>query len=684
MGLYDDGGVKYAEGVFQASRERIDKKIKEKEEKERNFMIFDGVVRGANLLINNAAEDLHQNQMPQKTSYEIFVNRAAEQNRIAEENKKNGVSTTQYLQGQAYERLLKEAQKTYSGYELTSIQPWLRDEAKKMTTKAKIDAFDNFSRESLDIPDYETFQEKWSHYQDKQAPRNIFEWATKGTKNFFKKETPETIAYKKGVAKDALYGNPIIQEFKEVKATIDAYDGLGFDSTSIMEQIDDFVKDGKLKKKIKSVSTAVVNGPTKNGMKTSSLYAVITNADNTVTSKKLDGTESTQRDDSAYISVDNSMKLYATVKDEHVEEVKRILDGGLKENLDAAFLYLSQNDGYKANLSDIKTATETAMLQWQMVIQTKFDENGMAMFEEDSIEREYQIRPQYLARAKEEGWDSETYLNDFLMEHDVKKELEGKVDKVELETRNFKPIEEVITDEKQFASFMERKQDPNSLFSQMLLRQSKKQPNQTVITLPGDDLAIIPGMTGKGKVKYNVETGEVLIQPEEGSTPSYKISKPNTTNTSKSTEEVEIEEEDLAEVMQSSMEEYEKEEEAPAEEAAPAEEEEEETKENPPTKQIQDMSETELESYVDEKRGEIIKEGVSNLIEGLSAYSKKNEIKILSKAISDFEKRGRFSYSSPKYRAWVEERTGERFNYRTKGQEKIDLMTQYLEELQGA
>ena len=33
MGLYDDGGVKYAEGVFQASRERIDKKIKEKEKK---------------------------------------------------------------------------------------------------------------------------------------------------------------------------------------------------------------------------------------------------------------------------------------------------------------------------------------------------------------------------------------------------------------------------------------------------------------------------------------------------------------------------------------------------------------------------------------------------------------------------------------------------------------------------
>ena len=542
MGLYDDGGVKYAEGVFQASRERIDKKIKEKERKERNLLIFDGIVSGADSLINSAADELHQNQMPQKVSYELYVNRASAQNKIAQENKKNGISTAQYLQNQAYTRLLEEAQKTYSGYELTSIQPWLKSEAKKMTTQDKIDAFDNFSKEALDIPDYETFQEKWSHYQDKQAPRNIFDWATKGAKNFFKKETEETIAYKKGAAKDALYGNPIIKEFDEVKATIDAYDGLGFDSTAIMDQIDSFVKEGKLKKKVKTVSTSIVSGPTKNGMKTSSLYAVITNTDGTVISKKLDGTESPQRDDSAYISVADSMKLYATVKDEHVEEVKKILDGGLKENLDAAFLYLAQNDAYKTNLADVKTATETAMLQHQMIIQTKFDENGMAMFEEDPVTRNYKIRAKYLPIAKKEGWDAETYLNHFLMDNDVKKELEGKEDNLELETRNFKPVEEVITDEKQFAAFMERKQDPNSLFSQMLLRQSKKQPNQTVITLPGDNLAIIPGMTGEGKVKYNIETGEVLIQPAEGSTPSYTISKatpPKKEESSEQNDEVE-------------------------------------------------------------------------------------------------------------------------------------------------
>ena len=537
MGLYDDGGVKYAEGVFQASRERIDKKLKEKEKKERNLMIFDGVVRGANSLINNAADELHQNQMPQKASYELFVNRAANHSKIAEENKKNGISTEQFLTNEAYNRLLGEAQNTYSGYELTSIQPWLRSEAKKMATKDKITAFDNFTKEALDIPNYETFQSRWEHYQDKQAPRNIFDWATKGTKNFFKKETPETIAYKKGVAKDALYGSSLIKEFDEVKATIDAYDGLGFDSTTIMDQIDGFVKEGKLNKKVNKVSTAVVSGPTKNGMKTSSLYAVIENTDGTIRSKKLDGTESTQRDDSAYISVADSMKLYGTVKNENVEEVKKILDGGLKENLDAAFLYLAKNDGYKANLSDVKTATETAMLQHQMIIQTKFDENGMAMFEEDPTTREYKIRAEYLGRAKEEGWDSETYLNNFLMDNDVKKELEGNVDEVETETRNFKSVEEVITDEKQFASFMEKKQDPNSLFSQMLLSQSKMQPNQTVITLPGNDLAIIPGMKGKGKIKYNIKTGQVLIQPADGSVPSYTISTGNVPKETKEEEE---------------------------------------------------------------------------------------------------------------------------------------------------
>lgn len=544
MGLYDDGGVKYAEGVFQASRERIDKKLKEKEKKERNFMIFDGVVRGANSLINNAADELHQNQMPQKASYELFVNRAANHSKIAEENKKNGISTEQFLTNEAYNRLLGEAQTTYSGYELTSIQPWLRSEAKKMATKDKIAAFDNFTREALDIPDYETFQSKWEHYQDKQAPRNIFDWATKGTKNFFKKETPETIAYKKGAAKDALYGNPIIKEFDEVKATINAYDSLGFDSTSIMEQIDGFVREGKLNKKVNKVSTAVVSGPTKNGMKTSSLYAVIENTDGTIRSKKLDNTETTVKDNDAFLSPTDTKNLYTMIKNDKtiVEEVSKILNGGLKENLPAAFLYLAENDGYKANLSDIKTATETAMLQHQMIIQTKFDKDGMAMFEEDPTTRNYKIRADYLSIAKEEGWDAETYLNNFLMEHDVKKELEGNVDNEEIETRNFKPVEEVITDKEQFASFTEEKQDPNSLLSQMLLRQSKKQPNQTIITLPGNNLALIPGMKGKGTIKYNIEADEILIQLEENSVPSYTISKstpPKKEDSSKQNDEVE-------------------------------------------------------------------------------------------------------------------------------------------------
>ena len=67
--MYGDGGVAFGEQVFQESRERRAKTIKDQEDFAKKLLIADTAVKGINFLINQRADNLDANNAPAKAAY---------------------------------------------------------------------------------------------------------------------------------------------------------------------------------------------------------------------------------------------------------------------------------------------------------------------------------------------------------------------------------------------------------------------------------------------------------------------------------------------------------------------------------------------------------------------------------------------------------------------------------------
>ena len=62
MGMYDDGGIDFAQGQFDASRERNKQEAKKQEKFSKAATVFSTLAKGGNYLINLRADTLESNQ----------------------------------------------------------------------------------------------------------------------------------------------------------------------------------------------------------------------------------------------------------------------------------------------------------------------------------------------------------------------------------------------------------------------------------------------------------------------------------------------------------------------------------------------------------------------------------------------------------------------------------------------
>ena len=69
MARYDDGGIKFAEGQFNAARKYRDK-LQKKQEK---LFWVDTAAKGAHWLINQRADELDSKNVPALASYASFI-----------------------------------------------------------------------------------------------------------------------------------------------------------------------------------------------------------------------------------------------------------------------------------------------------------------------------------------------------------------------------------------------------------------------------------------------------------------------------------------------------------------------------------------------------------------------------------------------------------------------------------
>ena len=239
MARYDDGGIQFAEDTFAKSRAYKEKQAKKQEKFSRNLFALDTLVKGANFLINQRAEEADARMLPQKANYQAYNTKALDWRTREDERVKSGKSVERFLEDMYFDEMKTElsGNDAYKNLSANSYMSYLKDEAKKMA-KANADEYNAIIAAATNIPDFEDFT---AFYEDQaDVPRNLFSWITKGTKKILKRETEETIKYKNKKSEDALYGTKMYDKYKNLEAGLRAYEiayGEGKKATDILDDL---------------------------------------------------------------------------------------------------------------------------------------------------------------------------------------------------------------------------------------------------------------------------------------------------------------------------------------------------------------------------------------------------------------------------------------------------------------
>ena len=239
MARYEDTATPFAEAQFAGVRERKQQEAKKQEKFAKKLAVVQTVAKGANALINSRADALEANQTHVKAAYANHIGKADKIRELESEINKSGRTATDFFKDGYYTTLLAQAKAESDELGLKFIEgnfTYLNNKAYEMAEK-KAEAFKKSAIEANDLPTLEDFKTNWDTHSKLQAPRSIFGAFTKAAKGFFKKETPETLAYKEGKAKDALFNTPLKKEFADFETIYKTYDALGFDATPILDEV---------------------------------------------------------------------------------------------------------------------------------------------------------------------------------------------------------------------------------------------------------------------------------------------------------------------------------------------------------------------------------------------------------------------------------------------------------------
>ena len=246
MSRYDyQGTLDYAQQKIDESRKYREKTIKDQEKFSKRLFMFDTVVKGANSLINQRADDLMMAQAPQKARYNKFLQDHQKLQTTFQPYIEKGGNSIDYLTDYYYDMYEGEVTKARPNALKSSYDAWLRDKSREKA-KTMLPTFNKMQQEAGDVPSYEEFINQYEKYADRVAPRTLAGAAGKFVKNLFGKETEETIAYKNEKAKDVLYDTPVLKEVTELKKAVQDWNAKGNGVVDIVRAINEKAKKGEL------------------------------------------------------------------------------------------------------------------------------------------------------------------------------------------------------------------------------------------------------------------------------------------------------------------------------------------------------------------------------------------------------------------------------------------------------
>jgi hypothetical protein len=516
MARYDyESTLEYAQQKVDEARASREKTIKDQEKFSKRLLMFDTAVKGANYLINQRADELESSFGPAKTKYKSYIQNAEETTKYWNEVQKKG--GLDYLQKQIYDSYLESAKEIKPFEEVRNISGWINEQATEKANEL-YSALEQKAKQAKDVPTMEDFINDYENFAEIQAPRTLFGAAKNGIKRILGRENSETLEYKKNIAKEKLFNTDVIKEIDEFAKFADTYDKLGYDTPGLIKKMNEqFVegKAGEIGKKVRSSKIEKID--LGNEIK---VVSFIEYEDGSTAKPKII-LEEKKNDLSSTIQTASLISMVNNIKKDKVDGFIKILTGEgntpLKSNTGAAYIWAIENDAIKINLDDAKKANDFVDNIYQDVLQSKFTKEGMPMFEQDINTKDYRVRPEYLAQAKEEGWDAETFkqtqFDKLGINYKINKELESTGEKGIKGLTGFNEITDTTL--KELAS------NPNSLISKFTLETIGNQTSGIIDLTKGKAVDLeefLPDseLKGVGIIKYDIDNNKYYIKETKG------------------------------------------------------------------------------------------------------------------------------------------------------------------------
>ena len=454
MARYEDTSTAFGEAQFAGVRERKQEEAAKQDKIAKRLLKIGSVVKGANDLINKRADQLEINQTPKKTHYQTLVKKSEELLATQKLIQDSGRTTVNYLEDQYYQTLIKDAEQSYSNYNLgastvndgTPVYEFLRGKANTMAVEGAA-LFETAIEQAQNLGSIENFDDDWEKISKIRNPRSIIGFGTNLAKKIFSKETPETVAFKEGVARDLLYNKPIVKQFESFATGLQAYHAIGYDVGTIVNEINSKAKE--LRKKIKTVgalqtSRIDITLDEETGEKKSVTTTVvpITYDEDTVELREVGkSTETLFRDELPDTAIAN---FYATVPQKYKKNFDKFFTGTpTLSDLTAAIAF--QNTQVAYNVSPIKNINDAMDLvekTSQMMIRNagyldkrlldKYKNHpnfpkeedytlNEKMYEEDSddVNNKVNIKGKYAFIAELEGWTGTALIGNVFAETSI-------------------------------------------------------------------------------------------------------------------------------------------------------------------------------------------------------------------------------------------------------------------------
>ena len=443
MARYEDTATPFAEQQFAGVIERKQKEAEKQDKFAKRLLAFKTVAEGANAIIDQRAEQLEANQSAKKAAYTKIVQNAEDLLKQEQVIVESGRTTKDYLAQQYYTQLVTDAESTYKNYNLGAtanskgFTPYnfLRTKANEMaTTQGQL--FDKAIAEAKDVGTLADLETRWSSLQNIQAPKTIFGNALSAAKNIFGKETPETVAYKEGIATDALFNQPIVKEYKEFGDSLKIYNKAGFDVGSIINDLgsnfDMVVKQGE--PNVTSVSETYIdaNGVKKNKTK---LVAFSKDANEKINIIKETVMDAIVPPDA--IETTSIEKALESVPDQFKDEASEYFSGSYstQEDLMSFYKWQASDKAFrKSPIKDVKDGIDLVnsvqagiLSSLGYLSQEQIDKYGLTGYEVG--EKMYSVdlnnnnlitpRPEFGEIIKDKGWDFVSLVDSYFENFDI-------------------------------------------------------------------------------------------------------------------------------------------------------------------------------------------------------------------------------------------------------------------------